>query len=372
MSRGRATRALLAGALLVRALLARALLAGALLAGVLLAAATLVAAPAAAALPWLHVNGVHVVDPAGKPVRLVGMGLSPVHSEWKVGGFKDLAAVVAWYQEHGCNSMRVAFSRNHDYLQTTDLIATLGPDEFVAREIDPQVREVVGRGLYAIIDWHPVLDPRGGVKWTGAEHARYLEEMIAVWAAIARRYRDEPGVAIYEVWNEPTWPGLGAGDPRLVPLLHRWYWAVIEAIRKVDQRHVIMVSDHNAGWGTAKEPMWVEKGKLHSPDLLAPPQIVYSHHAGVLNEDLGENEAAEAFSRRYKVPVAYGEVELQPDLEGNKVLGARQPLLLKRLVQRQLKNGLFQVWQGWRSGIDEWLEIWQPLARTGPPPRRGK
>lgn len=354
MRRGRAARAVLAGALFAAALLG--------------------ATPATAALPWLRVKGLHVVDAGGRPVRLVGMGLSPVHSEWQHGGFKNAAEVVAWYREHGCNSMRVAFSRNRDYVQTPDLIAKLGPDEFVAREIDPQIREVVRQGLYAIIDWHPVLDPRSGVKWTAAEHARYLEQMVAVWAAIARRYRDEPGVAIYELWNEPTWPGFKTGDPRQIPMLRRWYWAAIEAVRKVDQRHIVMVSDHNAGWGTAKEAMWVEKGKLESPDLIAPPQIVYSHHAGVLNEAQGENEAAEAFARRYQVPVAYGEVEVQPDLEGNKVLGPRQPLLFKRLVKRQLENGLFQVWQMWRSGIDEWLEIWQPLARSagGKPTRRGK
>jgi hypothetical protein len=133
-----------------------------------------------------------------------------------------------------------------------------------------------------------------------------------------------------------------------------------------------MVSDHNAGWGAAKEPMWVAKGKLESPDVIVPPQIVYSHHAAVLSEAQGENEAAEAFARRYQVPVAYGEVELQPDLEGNKALGPRQPVLLRRLVKRQLENGLFQVWQGWRSGIDEWLEIWQPLARSARTVRRGK
>jgi hypothetical protein len=111
--------------------------------------------------------------------------------------------------------------------------------------------------------------------------------------------------------------------------------------------------------------MWIAPGgELIPIDAVSPPQIAYSHHAAALSEQRGENERAERFSRRHAVPVLYGEVELQPGVDGNDRLGARQPVLLKQLVVRLLNNGLCQAWQGWRSGMDEWLDVWLPLIRA--------
>lgn len=326
--------------------------------------------PAAAqrADSWLRVDGAHIVDASGRSVRLVGMGLSPVHSEWSLGGFASLVGAARSYRAAGCNSMRIAVTRNHTYDQRTDLIRQLGYERFIDQELAPQIGAVVGQGMYAIIDLHFYPDEKGLPGTTVTQREAYLfETIIPLWRAIARRYRDEPRVAIFELWNEPTWPGFETGEPAQIPLLRGWYRSAVRAIREVDRRHILMVSDHNAGWGRALEPMWVAgDGSLLPLDSLSPAQILYSHHAAAVSELLGENAWVDEFSRRHGVPVAYGEVEIQPDVDGNRYLPRSvQRVLLRSITERLQTNGLHQVWQGWRTGMHDWEDVWAPLVRQG-------
>jgi hypothetical protein len=321
---------------------------------------------------WLRVSGPRIVDAAGRPIRLVGMGLSPIHSEWAEGsgspsgtsGARSVAEIAAHYRALGCNSMRIAFSASRTYDQSVDLIRELGVEAFIDREIAPQVRAVLAQGMFAILDLHRYYDDQSMPGATDDARARYLHDtVIPLWERIAQRYQDEPMIAMYELWNEPRWPGFDVGDPRQIPVLRRWYEEAIRAIRRIDRRHIILVSDHNAGWGSGREQMWIAPdGGLIAVDAISPPQIAYSHHAAALSEQRGENERADGFSRRFGVPVIYGEVELQPGIDGNDILGAQQPVLLRRLSVRLLNNGLCQAWQGWRSGMDEWLDVWRPLV----------
>lgn len=315
---------------------------------------------------WLRVSGPHVVDAGGRPVRLVGMGLSPIHSEWAVGGAASPTEIAVRYRALGCNSMRIAFSASHTYDQSIDLIRQDGFEDFIDREIAPQVRAVLAQGMFAILDLHRYYDPKTLPDMTDDARVRYLYDVvIPLWEHLARRYKDEPMIAMYELWNEPIWPGYTVGDIGQIPALRRWYDAAVLAIRRIDRRHIILVSDYNAGWGTGREQMWIAPGgELIPVDAISPPQIAYSHHAAALSEERGENERADSFSRRYAVPVIYGEVELQPGIDGNDQLGDRQPVLLRRLVARLLDNGLCQAWQGWRSGMDDWLDVWLPLIRA--------
>lgn len=315
---------------------------------------------------WLGVSSSHVVDAAGRSVRLVGMGLSPIHAEWTEGSAASVADVAARYRALGCNSMRIAFSSSYTYDRSVDVIREYGPGSFIDREIAPQVQAVLAQGMFAILDLHWYHDARSMPGMSDDAAVQYLyDTLIPLWEDIARRYKDEPRIAMYELWNEPRWPGYDVGDVRQIPVLRKWYADVIRAIRRIDRRHIIVVSDHNAGWGTALEQMWIAPGgTLIGIDAVSPPQIVYSHHAAALSEQRGENQRADNFSQSHAVPVIYGEVELQAGVDGNDILGAEQPVLLRRLVARLLTNGLCQAWQGWRSGMDEWQDVWLPLIRA--------
>ncbi len=66
------------------------------------------------------------------------------------------------------------------------------------------------RELYVIIDWHSIGNLREE-KFQNEMYNTTFDETIRFWQTVARRYKDEPTVALYEIFNEPTCqqPGLG-------------------------------------------------------------------------------------------------------------------------------------------------------------------
>ncbi|HUI90798.1 MAG TPA: hypothetical protein VLX68_00990 [Chitinivibrionales bacterium] len=84
-------------------------------------------------LPWLRVDNNYIVDSTGKPIRLIGHGISPINpGEW---GNKTIQQIVTEYKAKGFNSMRVSFYRNNNYNQTRDQIKELGPESFIDKWI---------------------------------------------------------------------------------------------------------------------------------------------------------------------------------------------------------------------------------------------
>jgi aryl-phospho-beta-D-glucosidase BglC (GH1 family) len=297
-------------------------------------------------LPWLRVDGKVITDSTGRPVRLVGHGISPINpGEWNK---KSIQKIVAQHKAKGLNSMRVAFYRNNDYDQTRDQIKELGPEQFIDKWIEPQVFEIIRNGMYAIVDWHGYEN----------QHDFLYSELIPLWVAIAKRYKNEPGVAIYELWNEPNCGGSSGADS-----LRTWYKNAITSIRKIDTQHIIMVSDWNAGWGWAIEQMWAPHGVLIDIDPLTKKQIVYSKHMSAINERKGDGVDADNFSRKYDVPVFWGEVETDPNV--NKISILDQHVLFKEMVDRLLKNHLCQGVQFWRIYDDAFEIDWKPLVGAG-------
>jgi len=217
------------------------------------------------------------------------------------------------------------------------------------------VRAVINHGMYAIIDWHGLGDDDLAFLWG---------ELIPLWEHIARRYKDEPGVAIYELWNEPVC-GYQAGARGL----RVWYREAIRAIRAIDRRHIILVTDWNMGWGWALESMWAPHGRLIDIDPLPNNQIAYSKHMASISEKRGDGKNADNFSRKYNVPVFWSEVETScdPAIQGT-ADEAEQHKWFRRMVERVLNNGLYQGWQMWRTEQDWFEEEWAPLTRDISPP----
>lgn len=65
-------------------------------------------------------------------------------------------------------------------------------------------------GMYVIMDWHSIGNLKDE-KFTNPMYNTTLEETLRFWRIAANRYKDEPVVALYEIFNEPTVSGKDMG-----------------------------------------------------------------------------------------------------------------------------------------------------------------
>ncbi len=146
----------------------------------------------------------------------------------------------------GANVVRLVFSYND--LETDDNPARWKEEGF--RQLDDVVQWGKRYGIYIILDMHIVPGGQtvapycaGGrnLIWTDAASQ---ERFIALWTEIARRYRDRPEVAAYELMNEPT------SKQKTPELLRGIDQRAITAIRTVDPDKIIVVGGDN--WSNAE------------------------------------------------------------------------------------------------------------------------
>ena len=137
----------------------------------------------------------------------------------------------------GCNVIRIPF--NYRHFESDDRPFEYKPEGFALLE------KVIGwartHQLYVILDLHAVQgwQNRG---WHCDNPAReapfwgqkvFEDRAVRLWEELARRYRNEPVVAGYDVMNEP--------DADDVLWLNHFYSRVITAIRAIDTNHILFL-----------------------------------------------------------------------------------------------------------------------------------
>lgn len=106
--------------------------------------------------------------------------------------------------------------------------------------------------LYVIIDMHGAPGGQTGANIDDSPNdvpelfieKKYQDQLVDLWVKIARKYKDEPIIAAYDLLNEPLPTGTGSADKYkhlLVPLYQR----ITTEIRKVDQKHMITLEGFN-------------------------------------------------------------------------------------------------------------------------------
>jgi len=179
----------------------------------------------------------------------------------------------------GMNVIRLPFWYRN--LQEED--GTWRNDAF--KRIDWLVEKAWKRGIYTIIDFHGVPGGQREGESTGQvrnkkengiepdfwNNETNISRTVEIWTHIARRYRDNPAVAAYDLINEPM------GAPSRDAL-----WAVYDrlyrAIRAVDPEHMISVEACWSGIVDGKHVGWCW-------DILPPPgkfgwtNVLYQLHS---------------------------------------------------------------------------------------------
>ena len=262
----------------------------------LLLLAGLAVMPCAQAKDFLRTQGTRIVDEAGKPVILRGMGLGgwmlqegymldidgvgtqrSIHARIAdlIGPEKAEAFYQAWRDNHttradidamarwGFNSVRLPM---HYALYTlpVEQEPVAGGQTWVEegfRRTDELLAWAKANDLYLILDLHAApggqgndnniadRDPMQPSLW---DDPRHQDKMVALWTKLAQRYPDEPHIAAYDIINEPNWGFADKSDSNgckengnapLKDLLVR----TTRAIREVDTRHIIVIEGNC--WG---------------------------------------------------------------------------------------------------------------------------
>ncbi|WP_031426819.1 cellulase family glycosylhydrolase [Flavimarina sp. Hel_I_48] len=140
-------------------------------------------------------------------------------------------------------------------------------------------------------------DPTKPSLWESHENQQKLTDL---WVKLAEKYKDEPVIGAYDIINEPNWSfevdknENGTQDTKNV-LLRQLMVNITNAIRKVDQNHIIIIEGN--GWGNNYNgvlPPWGDN-------------MVLSFHKYWNNNDQGSIQQFLDYREKYQIPIWLGE-----------------------------------------------------------------
>ena len=274
---------------------------------------------------WLHLSENttgprYFVNVSGEIIQFFGMARAQCCAQsCEDGPYGGAAGVARHFKNLGCNVIRLAVDITDlskekgiaDEILLRGGYNEAGINRFIDEKVDPDLQAIMNEGMYVILDLHEY-PPQG------ADEVAYAREhYIPIWRELAKRYKDEPRIAVFELWNEPYPADIALvqkNDAAWVKSIREYFIDAVEDLRRIDQKHVIMVSDYNAGWGMAWDTCWKDYRRLVDPVYR---NTCYSIH--LCNIQL-ENEAphyADWLVRRAEECNAcfvFGEIETEPGI----------------------------------------------------------
>ncbi len=260
---------------------------------------------------YLHRQGELIVDGNGKNVLLRGLGLGgwmvqegymlqtsdfagPQHvirqkvqeligpenteefyASYLANGItkRDIDSLAAW----GFNSIRLPMHYN---LYTPPIEEEKeGAITFVEKGFqmtDDLLKWCAANKMYLILDLHAAPGGQGKdanisdydeTKPSLWESEANKKKIIAFWAELARRYKDEPWIGGYDIINEPNWNFTGTNingcDENSNAPLRELMVDITKAIREVDKNHLVIIEGNC--WGNNYNgifPLWDENMAL--------------------------------------------------------------------------------------------------------------
>jgi hypothetical protein len=186
-------------------------------------------------LPKISVDGKNIVTKNGEVVRLKGVSFSDPDKLEKDGQWNK-----RYFQEAkswGCNVVRFAIHPT--------AVNNRGWDAYFAL-VDKGVAWAAELEMYVIIDWHSIGN-LNTEKFSNKMYNTNWEETVKFWQTTAKRYKGNPTVAVYELFNEPTDEGGKLGEltwSTWRPTLEK----LIDKITDIDNEKIILVAGMNWGY----------------------------------------------------------------------------------------------------------------------------
>ena len=208
----------------------------------------------------LRVAGDKVLAPDGTPIVLRGVAFgnrvwykkavpSSHHSEVDYRRVADM----------GMNSVRF-------YLNYVTFEDDANPGVYKAdgwQWLDDNIAWAKKHGIYLVLNMHV---PPGGWQSMGEGRALWDDpavqaRFIALWRAIAERYRNEPTIAGYDILNEPV---TTRSHDQWIELANR----TVRAVREVDPFHILFIERVNAVGSDWKEDANRNFFKVDDPNVI--------------------------------------------------------------------------------------------------------
>ncbi len=227
---------------------------------------------------YLSTRGNQIVDQAGIPVRLAGVGWNQI--------WGDIPANVRNIRAYGFNTIRVSWvnATMDEDLKTIDQVVAAAKANGIKVILDNHTNErgtaADGMGSQQANGlWYDVGGASDGTNGAGVRGTVTQEKSLSDWVKVAQHYAGNDTVIGFDLWNEPTNYGKGSnwglGDPNHD--IRMMYSATGSAIQKVNPGVLIIAEgpqDYSQGvpWGDLRNA-----GK--QPVILTiPNKVVYSIH----------------------------------------------------------------------------------------------
>jgi aryl-phospho-beta-D-glucosidase BglC (GH1 family) len=160
---------------------------------------------------------------------------------------------IIFMKESGATVVRLSFNYRHFERDA----APFQYEESAFKRLEQAVGWCAKHRLYAFLDlhavqgwqntdWHCDNATRHALFW---DNPHYQDRWVALWKALAVRFRDVPAVAAYNVMNEPqTSAPYGRfreeNEPRW-DKINTLYRRIVKAVRSVDPDHIIILEGDN-------------------------------------------------------------------------------------------------------------------------------
>lgn len=292
---------------------------------------------------WLRVKGRDIVtsplsEGGERPFYAAGAGYG---KNVLVRGYDE--EIMAYCKSMNLNTVRLAFySTGFNNKQDQPLTF-----KDITDFIDPVLKAAKRQGMYVILDNHSyfkneiVEETARGEQSSGGWTEERFQEWVNRWVEVAEYYKDEPYILAYELCNEPVC------EPETA---RKWYKRCIDAVRKVDQRHILMVGTHHWTHARAMNATW--DGIANTVD--APyNNVAFSFHDYPLDDDPWKvQKYLRDFQAKYNVPVMCTEFGA-----GGK----------PERIHREFQAGMLSLFSHDRVGWMIWAIYYEPDKSTGFP-----
>ena len=317
----------------------------------------------------------YLIDSDKQPFQLFAMARCQNLSDEEDAAYNGLNGLCGHFKNLGCNAIRLAIA-THDISNTYDRVLECGGynptgiQNYITKYIDPEVKTIISNGMYVILDLHayPPCDNAQDIVPYARTH------YIPIWTELAKRYADEPMIAIFELWNEPY-----PADQRSLPMnvngtitlpdgsvydwsadVRQFYIDCAQAVRLYDTKHIMLLSDFNAGWGTAWPVTW--DGHEYDADPTYK-KIMYSIHAAREHLDTEftyYNSWWAGISNSNNIALHLGEIETEGDLMSTVGMQNFVSMLEARKATYHYSSALWRP----HDDVNNYVSVWNSFARN--------